>query len=278
MITLNKMWRGLKVLKNNDLKAHKCPIDSADMPAAVQTIVKVQPNNFLLDRTKSNSHSSSLIDLHQNPKNDSPQSKPNIHPGNAMNTEIKTYQDMSYTNLNDNLKVSTVKSVQHHQLCDQSAPSYELESALEKADMLKKMYCSMRMQTGTRNILLDNAHNNIAPVLYTRSHKIKHGEVLKTHEIASMVNSLSSNECKINSMHQLQIRSQVMNAKINSMVSETSTQNQQRVAEWIQSNIDNEISSSDNSRAESVKNKKYIPIDKVKYAEMEENVKKFLFG
>ncbi|KAJ8938338.1 hypothetical protein NQ318_007051 [Aromia moschata] len=61
-------------------------------------------------------------------------------------------------------------------------------------------------------------------------------------------------------------------------MSETSTQNQRRVAEWIQTNMENDENSPENSRAESTKNKVDVGVDKVRYAEMEENVKRFLFG
>lgn len=62
------------------------------------------------------------------------------------------------------------------------------------------------------------------------------------------------------------------------MASETTAQNQQRVAEWIQNNLDEDISSSDNSRSDPVKTNSDALLDKAKYAEMEENVKRFLFG
>lgn len=62
------------------------------------------------------------------------------------------------------------------------------------------------------------------------------------------------------------------------MASETTAQNQQRVAEWIQSNLEEDISSSDNSRSDPVRTNCDALLDKAKYAEMEENVKRFLFG
>lgn len=62
------------------------------------------------------------------------------------------------------------------------------------------------------------------------------------------------------------------------MASETTAQNQQRVAEWIQNNLEEDISSSDNSRSDPIKGNTNVHVDKAKYAEMEENVKRFLFG
>lgn len=62
------------------------------------------------------------------------------------------------------------------------------------------------------------------------------------------------------------------------MASETTAQNQQRVAEWIQNNLEEDISSSDNSRSDPIRTNSDQLLDKVKYAEMEENVKRFLFG
>lgn len=62
------------------------------------------------------------------------------------------------------------------------------------------------------------------------------------------------------------------------MTSETTAQNQQRVAEWIRNNLEEDISSSDNSRSEPIRTNSDALLDKAKYAEMEENVKRFLFG
>lgn len=62
------------------------------------------------------------------------------------------------------------------------------------------------------------------------------------------------------------------------MASETTAQNQQRVAEWIQNNLDEDVSSSDNSRSDPIRSNSDVLLDKAKYAKMEENVKRFLFG
>ncbi|XP_072376081.1 uncharacterized protein, partial [Diabrotica undecimpunctata] len=150
-------------------------------------------------------------------------------------------------------------------LCDQLKTSYEIESTSEKGESENNedagstklssprgpRYASLRTQVGSRNILLDNAHNNIAPVLFTRS-----SQKLLPKESAPTPDSLETN----------------------SMVSENSTPNQQRVEDWIRSNIDNDISSSENSRSENAKAHSSESIDKARYAEMEENVKRFLFG
>ncbi|KAJ8966564.1 hypothetical protein NQ314_003459 [Rhamnusium bicolor] len=275
---------GMKLI-GSDLKTNKFvpvyPLDAIESPVTTQSsnnIVKVQPNNFLIDN-KTISNNSSLIDLNKSMPNQnlSPKNKvvnPNIP---VIGSEIKTYQEVTFIKVNEILNKNTL-NMDHHRLCDKSSPSFEIETTSEKADSEKNIdrtsaknnsfenlkgprYCSMRMQTGTRNILLDNAHNNIAPVLYTRSHKVKCEEAAQTHNTSSNPESVSSSD-----------------GRINSMLSESSAQNQQRVAEWIQNNLENDVSSSDNSRADSLKNKKVPGLDKVKYAEMEENVKRFLFG
>ncbi|KAF5300711.1 hypothetical protein FQA39_LY11073 [Lamprigera yunnana] len=114
-------------------------------------------------------------------------------------------------------------------------------------------YCSVRMQSGTKNILLDNVHT-IAPVLYTHPADKKLKNIIRTNNnTGSQTHSYSSDE-----------------RKSIDLVAE-SVLNQQRVAEWIQSNQNNMIEEDPHSDSINV-------IDPVKYAEMENNVKKFLFG
>lgn len=65
----------------------------------------------------------------------------------------------------------------------------------------------------------------------------------------------------------------LLGSEVDSVASEAQNQ-QQRVADWIRSNVDEpDVSSSDNSRSENADG-----IDRARYAEMEENVKRFLFG
>lgn len=203
-------------------------------------VVKVQPNNFLINNESNNS---SLIDLSSNLTNSS-----NLSPKNFSNTVIHERNQPL-----------------HHYLCKESSPAFEksdYENNIDKSsakntssDRLKgPRFCSMRLQSGSRNILLDNAQNNIAPVLYT--HKMRNDARL-SHDLNS-----SSNRSE--------------DKTSNSFVSENSTQNRQRVAEWIQNN--NVDTDEENSRCEYSDKSQLDRVDKVKYAEMEENVKRFLFG
>ncbi|KAG5897859.1 hypothetical protein JTB14_024893 [Gonioctena quinquepunctata] len=251
----------IKIVRNTEPKSHRVvpiyPLETLESTATQTTynVVKVQPNNFLIEKSKMSSKSSSLIDSNKaSPKTD-------VIP---KNTETEPQGVVLLVN----------EKSDHHRLCDKSQPSYELECNIEKAESERNedktsaknaslkgpRYCSMRLQTGTKNILLDNAHNNVAPILYTRSHKVK-------HEVAAQPDESSNTETS--------------NEQFNSMTTDTSAQNQQRVAEWIQSNMDDELSSSENSRCELLGSRKpncSPKTDKDKYAEMEENVKRFLFG
>lgn len=159
----------------------------------------------------------------------------------------------SYNNLNLNSDNSTTSSLinlssneqhspkilqTHHRLCDKSSPTFDNNnSAKETAGLKGPRYCSMRMQSGSKNILLDNAHSNVAPVLYTRQNRKKESTI-RAHETA------------------------------NSCSSEEPLDNSRRIAEWVENSNDFEGSSPENSRSESLN----------KLAEMEDNVKKFLFG
>lgn len=214
-------------------------------------VAKVQPNNFLIDQK---------LDLSDPFKQMSCQIV-NIKPLNiSVHNNAPRKKEVAGNTLENETKIN------HHYLCDKSVPTFELEvkepvedktsaKNSSSSDSLKgPRYCSLRTQSGSKNILLDNAHNNIAPVLYT-----KHSEKKKLNE-KQRTESCSSNDVK------------------SSIFSDHSTQNQ-RVAEWIENNMDITPSSCDNSRSESLKNENVTNnIDPVKYAEMESNVKKFLFG
>ncbi|CAG9763471.1 unnamed protein product [Ceutorhynchus assimilis] len=123
-----------------------------------QNVVKVQPNNFLIEKALSEkSEQKDMID----------------------------FNDITVVEINE-------KATVHHKLCDQKVQSFNVDllevddGGEEKRDLEKRLqetpsndqqdtpkgprYASLRLQTGSKNILLDNAHNNIAPVLYTRTH------------------------------------------------------------------------------------------------------------
>ncbi|CAH1101139.1 unnamed protein product [Psylliodes chrysocephalus] len=165
----------MKIVRNPEPKTHKVvpiyPLEPSEPAATMATnqsnynVVMVQPNNFLA----AISAPSSPIDSNKLSTTD----KPITHDNLVISNEIKSYQAVTSTGDSENAD-------QHHRLCDQSKPSYEIDSASEKGDSEKMedidsdktsprgpRYASMRMQRGTKNILLDNAHNNIAPVLYT---------------------------------------------------------------------------------------------------------------
>lgn len=148
-------------------------------------------------------------------------------------------------NLSDNSASSSLinlSEISHHRLCDKSSPSFDI-SAKDNLSIKGPRYCSMRLQTGSKNILLDNAHSNVAPVLYTRqsSQKNKKEDAIRAHSCSSDDDSLK---------------------------------NQQRIADWVENSNDFEVSSPEKSKSESLKNNN----NNEKLAVMEDNVKKFLFG
>ncbi|XP_022915934.1 uncharacterized protein [Onthophagus taurus] len=264
-VSLNANQTALKVVKNvESIKNKNVPIYVHDNTN--QNIAKVQPNNFLADSKCANdvlkitkdveevvnvnnglfnkiTNDNDLIDFNSTPKN-----------------ETIVHYNLNETNKMSRSKEKDVRRTIHHQLCDMASQAYEMESnkasvsdqySFPNSENLKgPRYCSMRLQTGSKNILLDNTHNNIAPVLYTRHHEKK----IKSEKIEQ--NSISSGE------------------NLNSTVSDTSFQNR-RVAEWIENN---NTDYSDISRSDSLKTTDNNDINKEKYVEMENNVKRFLFG
>ncbi|XP_044268998.1 uncharacterized protein LOC123014143 [Tribolium madens] len=243
----------MRIVKH-DSSSKKVPIypnESTEIAHSGNNIVKVQPNNFLIDETPNR-----VSDMSNN---------------------LLSQPDINFFSTNEAPRVKTSKSpklgikVEHHHLCNMTSPTYEVHKEQPESDTSAKngssdnlrgpRYCSMRLQSGTRNILLDNAHNNIAPVLY-KQHKVKREETPTTHD-TSRTESCSSEDLKNMSI-----------------TSDPSGHNQQ-VADWIQNNLDNDISSSENSQSEPLIHEKrgtLAGVDKIKYAEMEENVKRFLFG
>lgn len=228
----------MRIVKH-DPSSKKVPIypnESTEIAQSGNNIVKVQPNNFLIDDT----------------------------PNRVSNTQ----PDINFFSINEAPRVKKSPKLgiklEHHHLCNEGNKEAELDASAKNNSSENRKgprYCSMRLQTGTRNILLDNAHNNIAPVLY-KQHKIKREQTPTTHE-TSHTESCSSEDLR--------------NISI---ISDQSGHNQQ-VADWIQNNLDNDMSSSENSHSEPLINEKHktmMGVDKIKYAEMEEHVKRFLFG
>lgn len=159
----------------------------------------------------------------------------------------------------------------HHRLCEQSVvPVDQPEKNVFNENVKGPRYCSMRVQSGSKNILLDNIHGSYAPVLYTRQESDKKPpkprpdceKAISVHQNTSRTGSTSSDERK-------------------SSLSEcdNSFHKQQRVAEWIQNIDENDTStsSSDNSKNESSHSQRLSDFDAQQYAQIETNVKNFLF-
>lgn len=257
-----KIVKNLENNKNKNIPVYIHEHDS--LQSHINNIAKVQPNNFLIDQRNdfidtikhSPSHSH-IVNTRPPPTN------------TAVNNNNKP--SCNVNSLSDTIKTNGLK-LTHHHLCDKTVSTYETESRVSFDDkssaknssssssLKGPRYCSMRLQTGSKNILLDNAHNNVAPVLYTKQVDKKKTDSIHKMQEKQCTESCSSNDVK------------------SSIYSDNSSQNQ-RVAEWIENNMDITPSSCENSRSESLKNENLTPnIDPVKYAEMESNVKKFLFG
>lgn len=130
----------------------------------------------------------------------------------------------------------------HHRLCEQSTTTHFKET--DKNKKPGPRYCSM-VQTGSKNILLDNIDSNYAPVIYTRqgSAEKKHRkEVEKNtqHYESSQTGSISSEEKNAKSLN--------LSEGENSISTK-----QQRVAEWVQNLDENDTSESDNSKSDQLK-------------------------
>lgn len=174
----------------------------------------------------------------------------------------------------------------HHRLCDQNLTlSDSSNTQLDEADLKKKhtavdnvkgpRYCSMRLQTGSKNILLDNVHGTYAPVLYTRQEsnekkqkdgkpkEISDSKTISVHLHNSRAGSTSSDDRKSLSLSEC----------------DNSYQKQQRVAEWVQNIDENETSASGSEHSKHENHSKRILTDfeAQQYAQIESNVKNFLF-
>lgn len=258
----------VKNLENNKNRPIPTYVHEHNDLSQTNNVAKVQPNNFLIDQK---------IDIVSTFK--SPISPITIVqiPTSKQSSIVTSINSNSGKECDNSSKSPDVKSdglkMNHHHLCDKTVPSFESESKdspdekssaknSSVSDSLKgPRYCSMLLQTGTKNILLDNAHNNIAPVLYT-----KHADKKKLDLISKLSEKQRTESCSSSDVK-------------SSIFSDNSTAQNQRVAEWIENNMDITPSSCENSRSESLKNENLATnIDPAKYAEMENNVKKFLFG
>lgn len=152
---------------------------------------------------------------------------------------VQTSENFSCNNSASSSLIN-LSDASHHRLCDKSSPTFEISA---KENTKGPRYCSMRLQSGSKNILLDNVHSNVAPVLYTRQNSQKNKKDITAR------------------------------AHAHSCSSEESLQNQQRIADWVENSNEFEVSSPENSKSESLRNN-----NDQRLALMEDNVKKFLFG
>lgn len=184
----------MKVVRTPENNSQKVvpvyPLEAIDAPASTQTnnIVKVQPNNFLIDnklKIHSNSNSSSLIDF--NKSNYSPKNNlinPNNH---VINNEINTFQDISYIRKADSLRQQTLtanilKSDQEKADSETNVDITSTKNIGTKLRASKQQGATILSHVGTRNILLDNAHN-ITPMVLTKTTKNK--EIVVQSEMAN---------------------------------------------------------------------------------------------
>lgn len=245
--------QSFKNVKSDEAKHKSLPvyIHDYDCNSANQNIAKVQPNNFL---TEKNSHSE--VEL---TRRDMPQVSRNITSNNPLRLNHVKRSDVEVV-LEKKDKLNIVEDVRrnsHHLLCNFTMQNPEIEPTVSRSmsEAIRESpkgprYCSMKVQS-SRNILLDSTHSNVSPVVYTRHQDKK---------------TKSEKACENESLYSGDIKT--------SVATETSFQNQ-RVAEWIENNIED----SDNSRSDSSKAYETMDvINRERYLEMENNVKRFLFG
>lgn len=242
-------------VKSEDHKHKTLPVYIHDYECsnANQIVAKVQPNNFLIEKNVNSEASEILGDRQHNVS-----ANKLLNNNSTLNVGSDTCGVEVVCEKREKLNVTKkIHRNNHHQLCNFNVQN-EIDSSVSKSiseDMTESLkgprYCSMKIQGNSKNILLDNTHSNVAPVVYTR-----HNEKKTKSEKACENESLYSGE---------------LNASI---ATDTSFQNQ-RVAEWIENNIED----SDNSRSDSLRTSGTLDaINKERYLEMENNVKRFLFG
>lgn len=123
----------------------------------------------------------------------------------------------------------------HHRLCEQNV---DKNKKIKNTENVKgPRYCSM-VQTGSKNILLDNVDNTYAPVIYTRQSSAE-----KKHRKTENVEKLHVSESSLTGS----VSSDDKNLKSLSLSEDNSLHKQQRVAEWVQ-NLDENDTNSENSQ------------------------------
>lgn len=172
------------------------PLENVDASITSQTnnVVKVQPNNFLIDnklKTMSNSNSSSLIDL--NKSNYSPKNNlinPNNH---VINNEINTFQDISFMRT-ESLKVNTASTIKFKSNPEKADSETNIDITSTKNVLTDKLRASRHHHSsttpshgGTRNILLDNAQNVTPFVLPTKPRESINAETTNTESSSENV-------------------------------------------------------------------------------------------
>lgn len=212
-----------------------------------------------------------------------PDSKAN-HNTAKLSVSVSVNSKISLNSISDSFVRAEIKTrpiaskksdlIDHHRLCEQSSilPTDQPNKIVNENNVKGPRYCSMRVQSGSKNILLDNIHGNYAPVLYTRQ------------ESNEKKPPKPRPDCeKTNSLHQLNTSrtGSTSSDERKSSLSEcdNSFHKQQRVAEWIQNIDENDTStsSSDNSKNESSNSQRLSDFDAQQYAQIETNVKNFLF-
>lgn len=188
----------MKVVSTSENKTQKVvsiyPLENFDIPVSTSSniVVKVQPNNFLLDNKQvhSNSNSSSSLDL--NKSNYSPKNNPNSH---VINNEINTFQDVAHLirvgsgrhhNTTTVIKSDPEKADSETNVDITSTKNIKSEEKIRSSKQIKDSTTPSR--ESTRNILFDNAQN-ITPIVLTKITKTKE-EIVKQE----MTNTESSSE------------------------------------------------------------------------------------
>ncbi|CAH0547716.1 unnamed protein product [Brassicogethes aeneus] len=199
----------VKLVRNVDLQLSQTKVPTtieAVETSQQQNVVKVQPNNFLLDnKSKTTSNNSTCpVDLITpiSPKNDLSNS----------NQQLLNGPEVMFYNVNEVKKSPKIENTQ-----------YEEKRDTEK--VVGPRYCSMRTQVGSSNILLDNTSGNVAPVLYTTRQNGNVASHVRTAQSARKAATAQAREGDVDSLPS----------------DENSAQTRQRVAEWIQSTVDNDL-------------------------------------
>lgn len=273
----NTEYKTNKVSNNGDQRGNISAQTHVEVPT---NVVKVQPNNFLTNDCPNNNFQ------YYNVANLTTDSNSNIallatsSPQQNSSSSSKHQNEAECKQMTNTVKVARESKNLEHILSSKSSLTSENigTGGIEKCEtkdlgdkIISKIvshasddakgprYCSMRLQSGSKNILLDNTYSSIPPILYTRqsNSKIKRENTIRAHKNNSCTNSTSSGEHATSVMN--------IDASVN---------NQQRIADWVRNSNDYEMNSSESS-VSSLKNTENVNF--AKYAEIEDNVKKFLF-